>query len=206
MDAPDDSDNRVGYFSHAVDKKDLKRGDHIYTYRLGYSHHGIYIGSDSYDVIHVSGKTKTSAQVKSCKLEEFLWGHPLRLVAYGSSENYRAYKMNSTCYCTKSRPASEVVATAQYFLEHPNEWGDYNLVRNNCEHFAFYCKTRIQFSDQTGVGECYPEPVPPLLLSPFSLPSNVAYKYNELTNDPLYDKMGSLAAVAVTMFEGILSK
>ena len=205
MDAPDDSDKRVGYFSHAVDK-DLKRGDHIYTYRLGYSHHGIYVGSDSYDVIHVSGKTKTSVQVRSCELQEFLWGSPLRLVAYGSSENSRAYKMNSTCYCTESRQASKVVATAQHFLKHPNEWGGYNLVRNNCEHFAFYCKTGIQYSDQTGVGERYPEPVPPLLLSPFSIPSNVSYKYNELTYDPWYNKMGSLAAVAVTMFEGILSK
>ena len=206
MDAPDDSNDRVGYFSHAVDEKDLKRDDHIYTYRLGYSHHGIYVGSHSYDVIHVSGKTKETAQVKSCELEEFLWGSPLRLVAYGSSENSRAYKMNSTSYCTKSQPASEVVATAQHYLKHPNEWGGYSLVRNNCEHFAFYCKTGIHFSDQTGVGECYPEPVPPLLLSPFALPSNVAYVYNEITNDPLYDKIGSLAAVAVTRYEDILKK
>ena len=154
MDASDDSDCRVGIFSHAVDKKDLKHGDHIYTYRLGYSHHGIYVGSDSYDVIHVSGKTKASAQVKSCDLKEFLCGCQLRLVAYSSSEARRKYKMNSTCYCTKSRPASEVVATAKHYLEHPNEWGEYNLVRNNCEHFAFYCKTGIQYSDQTGFGEC----------------------------------------------------
>ena len=205
MDAPDDSACHVGYFSHAVDKKDLKRGDHIYTYRLGYSHHGIYVGSHSYDVIHVSGKTKASAKVKSCELEEFLHGRQLRLVAYGSSEAHRKYKMQSTCYCTESRPASEVVATAQYYLKHPNEWEGYKLLENNCEHFAFYCKTGIQYSDQTGVGECYPEPVPPLLLSPFSLPSNVAYKHNELTNDPLYDKMGSLAAAAVIRFEGIQS-
>ena len=34
----------------------------------------------------------------------------------------------------------------------------------------------------------YPEPVPPLLLTPFSLPSNVSYKYNELTNDPRYPR------------------
>ena len=173
MDAPDDSDDRVGYFSHAVDKKDLKPGDHIYTYRpLGYSHHGIYVGSY---VIHLSGKTKASARVKSCELTEFLRGRSPRLVSYGSSENSRAYKVNSTSYCTKSRPASKVVATAQYYLRHPNKWGGYNLVRNNCEHFAFYCKTGIRFSDQTGVGERYPEPVPPLPLSPFSLLSNIAY-------------------------------
>ena len=200
MDVPDDSHCRVGVFSHAVDKNDLKCGDHIYAYRLGYSHHGIYVGSDRYDVIHVSGfgKRKGTLQIRSCNLEEFLCGRQLRLVSYGSSEARRAYKMHSTCYCTESRQASKVVATAQYYLKHPNEWGDYNLVRNNCEHFAFYCKTGIQYSDQTGVGECYPEPVSPLLLSPFSLPSNVAYKYNELTNDPLYNKFLSLFAGVVT--------
>ena len=205
MDAPDDSACRVGRFSHAVDKNDLKCGDHIYIYKLKlYSHHGIYVGSDYNNVIHVSGKEKTNepAQVESCELKEFLDGRQLRLVSYGSSEVGRKYKMHSTCYCTKSRPASEVVATAQYYLKHPNEWGGYNLLENNCEHFAFHCKTGIQYSDQTGFGECYPEPVPPSLLSPFSLPSRVAYQYNELTTDSLYCKIGSLiAARIVTRFE-----
>ena len=51
----DDSGSRVGFVSHAIDEKDLKPGDHIYCHRIGYSHHGIYIGEPDCEVIHFSG-------------------------------------------------------------------------------------------------------------------------------------------------------
>ena len=35
-----------------------------------------------------------------------------------------------------SKSAEEVVATAKYYLEHPEEWSCYNLITNNCEIFA----------------------------------------------------------------------
>ena len=28
-----------------------------------------------------------------------------------------------------------------YYYKNPKEFGDYNLLFNNCESFAFYCKT-----------------------------------------------------------------
>lgn len=54
--ATDDSADRVGHFSHAIEPKDLKPGDQIYCYRIPgfYTHHGIYIGEDDCEVIHFS--------------------------------------------------------------------------------------------------------------------------------------------------------
>ena len=82
----DDSKNRVRFFSHAIDRNNLQPGDHIYVHRIGYSHHGIYTRSGK--VIHLSGdpelsKSKSTAKVRECTLDEFLEGSQLRLVAYG---------------------------------------------------------------------------------------------------------------------------
>ncbi|XP_019860124.1 PREDICTED: uncharacterized protein LOC109588392 [Amphimedon queenslandica] len=62
----DDSASRIGYISHAIDKKDLKPGDHIFCNRLLsiYNHHGIYIGERDCEVIHFSADEKGLLQKK----------------------------------------------------------------------------------------------------------------------------------------------
>ena len=45
---------------------------------------------------------------------------------------------------TKSR--EEIVKTAKSFLN--EDWGEYNVVTNNCEHFATYCATDTMSSGQ----------------------------------------------------------
>eukprot|EP00249_Psilotum_nudum_P002485 c15553_g2_i1 orf=2-439(-) len=42
----------MGLFSNRIDRKDLKPGDHIYSWRVAYAyaHHGIYVGDNK--VIH----------------------------------------------------------------------------------------------------------------------------------------------------------
>ena len=42
----------------------------------------------------------------------------------------------------------KIVKTAEYYLKNKEEWGDYNLVSNNCEHFATYCATGYKSSGQ----------------------------------------------------------
>ena len=37
---------------------------------------------------------------------------------------------------------------ACYYFKHPDEWGEYNLAFNNCEHFATYCATGKKSSGQ----------------------------------------------------------
>ena len=142
------SDGRVGYFSHCVSKDQLLPGDHIYAWRPGYTHHGIYTGKEGQEVIHSSAdsrlsrsQSKSSAIIRSTTLEEFLKGSKLRLTSYGVSRLTRAAKHRGSCYCTPNIASDEVVKTAEEYLENPDEWGNYNALANNCEHFAFYCKT-----------------------------------------------------------------
>ena len=153
------SDGRVGYFSHCVSKDQLLPGDHIYAWRLGYTHHGIYTGKEGQEVIHSSAdprlsrsQSKSSAIIRSTTVEEFLKGSKLRLTSYGVNRLTRAAKHHGSCYCTPSITSDEVVNTAEGYLENPDWWGNYHALVNNCEHFAFYCKTgRENFEGQAEI-------------------------------------------------------
>ena len=148
----DDSKDRVGVLSHAVDKKDLKPGDHIYYYSaLFYRHpkHGIYIGEDNCEVIHFANsgiieklidwiKWNQHTRIRSCSLKEFLNGSNLRLVSYNDSQ-----ALASDCTKNKEKAVSleETVMIAKHYEKNPKLWGQYDEKKNNDETFAFYCKT-----------------------------------------------------------------
>lgn len=149
--AADNSKDRVGFFSHTVNREDLIPGDHIYCYRAGglYAHHGIYVGNN--EVVHFSGREKShpsKAKVESCTLEGFLNGSKLRLVAYNVSFISRLLKRSGTCHCTESMSLKDVLDTANFYLSDPDQRGTYNLLSNNCEHFAVYCKAKRNSSAQ----------------------------------------------------------
>ena len=139
----DNSRDRVGVFSHCVSPEELKEGDQIYVYRYGflYSHHGIYAGENK--VIHFSGqrKDKSTARITSCTLEEFCHGSQLRLVAYNARYVAVKLKRSGSCHTEQSKHGDKVLARAEFYLDNPHEWRDYHLFSNNCENFAFYCKT-----------------------------------------------------------------
>ena len=158
----DNSKDRVGYFYHAIDRCDLQPGDHIYVYNSwlsSYSHHGIYTGDDR--VIHFTGggqggwssfsnssTAKSTARIQACTLDEFLNGNQLRLVAYGVKTITTFFKRPGSSYVQKCHSAQEVIETAEYYLQNPQKWGEYHLLKNNCEHFAHCCKTGIKRSAQ----------------------------------------------------------
>ena len=135
--------NHVHYLSHVIKRNQLKPGDHIYTYRAYglYQHHGIYIGKPGREVIHFSGKKKSTAQVHVATLDEFLGGYALRLAVYGEQAEESKGKRHGTSYTMASRPASEVIEATEDFVQNPEEWGKYHLFKNNCESFAMFCKT-----------------------------------------------------------------
>lgn len=91
-------------------------GNHIAVTVWSYFHHGIVIHSE-YGVVNCGGENKKDAATKN------LWGEK-RLVRI----NY------------PNRKPIDVIKTAKRLKENPNEWGKYNLFKNNCEHFATYCK------------------------------------------------------------------
>ena len=152
----DDSYQRGGYFSNAVDKSRLKPGDHIYVYRhlRAYTHHGIYVGERRCEVIHFStvckGETcgklqvtgKLVAKVQKTSLKKFcLDGSAVRLITYGCSSWLKPIWIDKSGFVPKSKPAEQVIRVAKYFLKNPNEWKKYHVETNNCNHFAYFCKT-----------------------------------------------------------------
>lgn len=158
----DDSSQRAGLVFHDVSEKDLKPGDHIYCYRIffSYSHHGIYIGKEGCEVIHFAPPAaasdrkftnqKSSARIRSCTLSEFCGTDTLRLVGYDQPLLLKHLKRRESSRCIESDPPDTVIARAEYYLNHPNKWDEYNLITNNCETFAFYCKTGL--IDMNGQG------------------------------------------------------
>lgn len=105
-----------------------KRGDHIRVQRSGiYSHHGIYISDE--EVIHFTGTDDDSildwskCEVICTDITQFLRGDSVEVKVYSQDELNDLY------------PVEHIVNFARICL------GDkgYNLVFNNCEHFANIC-------------------------------------------------------------------
>ena len=109
--------------------KNPKRGDHIRVCRMNglYYHHGIFISSD--EVIHFTGEDDDSvldwskARVIKTDLKNFLRGGEVEVKEYTDAEIDDLY------------PVEGIVSYARACL------GDdgYNLIFNNCEHFANAC-------------------------------------------------------------------
>ena len=108
----------------------MARGDHIRVARMRglYYHHGIDMGDGT--VVHFSGEPLRLAEalVTRDTMAVFSGGYPVEVVDHGDSTTAR----------------EEAADTA---LAHLGETG-YRLWRNNCEHFASYCKTGRKRSPQ----------------------------------------------------------
>lgn len=135
----------------------LKPGDHIAVHgeRSGirfYNHHGIFIGfAETEGVIHCvgnksfrstsssGGETNNGNQLQRCDLFEFNGRtKPIKRVIYDANQ----------CFS----PA-RVVETATSLLNGQTRWNTFNVISNNCEHFATYCKTGVPKSKQTEIIE-----------------------------------------------------
>jgi len=105
----------------------MASGDHIKVTRLGYSHHGIDVGNNR--VIHFTGEPghKSDAQIQNTSQNEFLDGGKLQVVEYSMQFD-----------------PEEVVKRA---VSRDGEIG-YNLIFNNCEHFATWCVIGEEDSEQ----------------------------------------------------------
>lgn len=111
--------------------QNLSLGSHIKTYRTGYSHHGIYCGDGQ--VVHYSGFAQAfkKGSLEITTLERFL----------GSEKKYYVIKY----------PANKVMFSAKDIVRRAlSRVGEdrYNLVFNNCEHFAAWCVTGKSESKQ----------------------------------------------------------
>lgn len=153
----------MGYISNQIQPSELAAGDHIYSYRKtwGYlfPHHGIFVGGDK--VVHFMGdvslmvvvsRAEISPYCERCKfhgsmtgvvtscLKCFLKGGTLRRFGYGVGLWERIIAMRGVCSMTKA-DAVEVVVERASFFERKRTFGVYDVIENNCMHFAYYCKT-----------------------------------------------------------------
>lgn len=97
-----------------------------------YFHHGIFVGG-KVGVIHYGGESKKDAKIKDDDLKNF-WGEKrLVKITYPNRENINP---------------DIVIKTAEELKKNPDKWGKYDLLKNNCEHFATYCKIGIAVSTQ----------------------------------------------------------
>jgi hypothetical protein len=104
----------------------MQIGDHIVASRLGYEHHGIFIGDRN--VIHYAGGSGLNKKgIEVTTYLNFMNSGSRRIVQY-----------------SQRLPAEETVSRAYSRLGED----DYSIIFNNCEHFARYCATGISSSKQ----------------------------------------------------------
>ena len=110
----------------------MARGDQIYAYREFltlrgvYEHHGIDCGDGT--IIHYR-KLEDSARIERTSLAVFTQGNSIYIKQY----------LEEFCFI-----ADDAIRRAESRLGEEN----YNLLFNNCEHFATWCKTGISDSKQ----------------------------------------------------------
>lgn len=114
------------HFNHA-----FARGDHLVSPRLGYEHHGLYIGHDL--VVHYGGLVQGFNKGTICiaGLDEFAQGSGIRV----QSHPLRVYDAEDSINRALSRLGED--------------W--YNVLVNNCEHFVMWCIMGIPVSHQVNV-------------------------------------------------------
>ncbi|HTT11036.1 MAG TPA: lecithin retinol acyltransferase family protein [Burkholderiaceae bacterium] len=113
----------------SVAARSLPLGAHLVTPRLGYAHHGIYVGNNK--VVHYAGLSSVlllRGPVEEVSFEEFADGRPVSI---------------------KARPVprfapGEIVARARSRLGENR----YRLTTNNCEHFCEWCLSGESRSEQ----------------------------------------------------------
>ncbi|MDR1459211.1 MAG: lecithin retinol acyltransferase family protein [Bacteroidales bacterium] len=108
-------------------------GDIIYANRGQYRHFGIYVGNGR--VVHYTHKGSVSGlrtQINETSLAKFSKGDEVFVWRTDGTSGIKYYSHEETV-----RRARSMIGTKNY-----------NLVFNNCEHFAFWCKTGVSRSEQ----------------------------------------------------------
>ena len=148
-------------FIRTVSDSELKKGDVIGVHRIGgiYDHYGIYTGRGK--VIHFSnerGDFGGDICVRRATLSQFKNGADNVFVV--DFEAYRDYLENPELFDFEGlfKLAIDSFFGNEITIYSPEETvrraesqlgeGDYNIVFNNCEHFAVWCKTGKHESSQ----------------------------------------------------------
>lgn len=110
----------------------MEIGDHLVTIRLGYTHHGLYIGGG--EVIHYSGLADdlSSGRVEVIGLESFSGDQLTTVIPHP----FAVYGITERIERARSRLGED----------------SYNVLTNNCEHFVNWCIDGTDHSSQVKQG------------------------------------------------------
>jgi hypothetical protein len=118
-----------------VNRRVMSRGDHVYIVKppsfvvpFRHTHHGIDCGDGT--IIHYAWKNRTGIVARS-SIEEFAEGQPLLIFEY-PAEVQRPWSAENAIRRAESRLGES----------------SYDLLRNNCEHFANWCCIGLSESEQ----------------------------------------------------------
>ena len=109
----------------------FRLGTHLQVKRTGYTHHGIYVGNGC--VVHYSGFAEMfkKGKIELTSIDDFI----------GEAKDLYRVKYPAKCEVFSD---DEICERA---LSRLNE-NNYNLITNNCEHFATWCVTGVEKSEQ----------------------------------------------------------
>ena len=135
------------YLEKKSERRELKRGDVISTSRILYDHYGVYAGDDK--VIHYTlAPEGWKLEIRKTGMSDFLHGSSTFFILDFTSGDrplksapvkYRALLRKITVFSPE-----ETVRRAESRVGEK----EYNLLSNNCEHFAIWCKTGLNESYQ----------------------------------------------------------
>ena len=97
---------------------------------LSYRHYGVGIGNS--EVIHFNDESLASEKIIKSTLDEFSQGAEIK-ECFRVSHKY---------------PAEEIIERANAELD--TDFGGYNFLKNNCEHFTSWCASGKRTSSQVG--------------------------------------------------------
>ena len=102
-----------------------------------YCHHGICLGLDeNLDVIDFGGEDEAKAKPRKLTYNEFVSGT-------ADAKVYRISYETGSCL-----DVEETINLAEDLVKNPSKWEKYNPLKNNCESFATYLKTKKAVSQQ----------------------------------------------------------
>ncbi|UJR34973.1 hypothetical protein I4U23_027752 [Adineta vaga] len=169
-----DSSSRKYDWSHAVEISDLRRGDHIYSWRKGlmYQHHAIVIARSDVpegyhrthpipiieDLMVIENNKTESPCIRIVTLAHFAGNYRIRRVQYSRNGRTDMFvidiKLRGKVYLQDSLPADDVIKNALYLYRRSSPTNrpqveNYDFFFHNCEQFAFACST-----DKTMISRC----------------------------------------------------
>jgi hypothetical protein len=119
---------RVATRKASLDREPPLRA-HLEAARIGYRHHGTYVGDGKVARYDGLCRRRKSGRISEVTLSAFALGRAVRIVDHPG------------CACARE----EIVARARSRIGENR----YRLVTNNCEHFCNWCVNRRSHSAQT---------------------------------------------------------